>query len=238
MIVTTSVARSTSASLWLTSTTACWSRATTSRMAANSRSLSCGVSTDVGSSSTTTRGLRRRHLISSTRWRSPADRSPTTASGSIGEPVVLADLGDEVAGPAPVEPRRRRRARTFSHTVSGSTRLKCWCTMPMPRAAAACGSAMRRGTPSSTTRPSSGWTRPIRTFISVDLPAPFSPSTPCTSPAREREVDAVARHDRAVALGDPLQLAHEAGVSVLIPARVRAPDRRQATVSRPRTPRP
>ena len=31
---------------------------------------------------------------------------------------------------------------------------------------------------------SSGWWTPARIFISVDLPAPFSPTRPCTSPAR------------------------------------------------------
>ena len=43
-------------------------------------------------------------------------------------------------------------------------------------------------------------------FISVDLPAPFSPSSACTSPAPQIEVDAVVRDDPGEALRDPAQL--------------------------------
>ena len=39
-------------------------------------------------------------------------------------------------------------------------------------------------------------------FISVDLPAPFSPSTAWISPGIDREVDAVVGDDRGVGLGD------------------------------------
>ena len=43
------------------------------------------------------------------------------------------------------------------------------------------------------------------TFISVDLPAPFSPSTACTSPRRDVEVDVGQRRDGAEALADAAQ---------------------------------
>ena len=46
----------------------------------------------------------------------------------------------------------------------------------------------RRGEPhrlaARTISPASGWTRPARTFMSVDLPAPFSPHRAWTVPAR------------------------------------------------------
>src|SRR5712691_10348630 len=38
--------------------------------------------------------------------------------------------------------------------------------------------------PSSSSRPPSGRWTPARIFTSVDLPAPFSPTSPCTSPAK------------------------------------------------------
>ena len=43
-------------------------------------------------------------------------------------------------------------------------------------------------------------------FISVDLPAPFSPSRQCTSPRRTSEVDAVVGDDAGEGLGDAAEL--------------------------------
>ena len=56
--------------------------------------------------------------------------------------------------------------------------------MPTPRPSAARGESMRTSRPSTRMRPASGCVIPERTLISVDLPAPFSPSRQCTSPAR------------------------------------------------------
>ncbi len=53
-----------------------------------------------------------------------------------------------------------------------------------------------RGTalPSRSTSPASGATNPESTFMSVDLPAPFSPSRPWMAPAsRRRSTPSVAR---------------------------------------------
>ena len=47
---------------------------------------------------------------------------------------------------------------------------------------------------------------PERTLISVDLPAPFSPSRQCTSPGADREVDVVVRDDARERLRDADQL--------------------------------
>ena len=44
----------------------------------------------------------------------------------------------------------------------------------------------RRRSPFSRTSPASGWYTPAITFISVDLPAPFSPTTASTSPRWRR----------------------------------------------------
>ena len=58
----------------------------------------------------------------------------------------------------------------------------------------------RTAAPSSFISPASGCSAPERTFMSVLLPAPFSPTSACTSPARDREVDAAQRLRGAEAL--------------------------------------
>ena len=63
----------------------------------------------------------------------------------------------------------------FSATVSEPINEKCWCTMPIPSAAAARGLSSRAGAPSIEMLPALDSSSPERIFISVDLPAPFSP---------------------------------------------------------------
>ena len=60
--------------------------------------------------------------------------------------------------------------------------------MPMPSALASLGSLMDTSFPSFLITPSSGWYRPKSTLISVDLPAPFSPSKAWISPLRSCKV--------------------------------------------------
>lgn len=55
--------------------------------------------------------------------------------------------------------------------------MKCWCTMPSPRAMASCGLRHFISTPSIDMVPAAGLIRPNSTFITVLLPAPFSPTT-------------------------------------------------------------
>ena len=56
--------------------------------------------------------------------------------------------------------------------------------MPTPSSSALRGESMRTSRPPTRIWPASGWVMPERTLISVDLPAPFSPSRQCTSPGR------------------------------------------------------
>src|SRR5918911_93605 len=66
--------------------------------------------------------------------------------------------------------------------------------MATPRSRASCGPAGWYGMPSSTIRPASGCSAPLRIFIRVDLPAPFSPTRAWTSPgATSRETPRSAR---------------------------------------------
>ena len=52
----------------------------------------------------------------------------------------------------------------------------------MPKSAASSGSRIVTGLPSTAIDPLSGKTSPMSIFMRVDLPAPFSPRTPCISP--------------------------------------------------------
>ena len=62
--------------------------------------------------------------------------------------------------------------------------MKCWNTMPMPSAMASVGEPNETSLPLTVSVPSSGFCTPYRIFISVDLPAPFSPISACTVPER------------------------------------------------------
>ena len=73
---------------------------------------------------------------------------------------------------------------TFSTTVSVSNSEKCWNTMPMPSSRARDGLVTRTGAPRHRISPASGRAAPYTSFVSVDLPAPFSPSSAWISPAR------------------------------------------------------
>lgn len=74
--------------------------------------------------------------------------------------------------------------KRFSATVSDGTSEKCWCTMPMPARIASVASEKWHVAPSTRISPSSGWMIPAAMRISVDLPAPFSPTRAWISPGR------------------------------------------------------
>ena len=59
--------------------------------------------------------------------------------------------------------------------------------------------------------PALGATTPPRIFISVDLPAPFSPTRPITSPRRDAQADAVERDDAGIGLADADELEKRLG---------------------------
>ena len=81
----------------------------------------------------------------------------------------------------------------FSATVSTGTSMKCWWTMLMPRAIASDGPVRLTSVPSSRIWPASGRASPYRMFMSVVLPAPFSPSRAWISPGRtSRSIESLA----------------------------------------------
>ena len=84
---------------------------------------------------------------------------------------------------------------TFSATVKTGISMKCWCTMPMPARIASPGPWKFWTTSSSRMTPSSARYSPYRTFIRVDLPAPFSPRRQWISPGLDHEIDVVVRDE-------------------------------------------
>ena len=58
------------------------------------------------------------------------------------------------------------------------SRQPSWKTMPTPPRMAAAGPASSALAPRRRISPLSGFSRPIRIFIRVDFPAPFSPTSP------------------------------------------------------------
>src|SRR5258706_262324 len=55
----------------------------------------------------------------------------------------------------------------------------------IPSLCAAAGVRWRTGSPAISIVPASGWWAPVMSLMSVDLPAPFSPSNAWTSPWRK-----------------------------------------------------
>ena len=121
------------------------------------------------------------------RCRAPTPSSSTRRSGSTPRPYASEISSIRLrAARWSSQPKRAGSApsTTFSSTVRLSASMKCWCTMPIPAAIASPGVEKLTSRPPTEMVPSSGRCIPYRIFISVDLPAPFSPTSACTVPAR------------------------------------------------------
>ena len=79
--------------------------------------------------------------------------------------------------------RGRWPRKMFSATVMFGTRERSWKMVAIPRDRATKGSWMTVTFPRRRMRPDVGWCTPERHLTRVDLPLPFSPTRPCTSPA-------------------------------------------------------
>ena len=75
----------------------------------------------------------------------------------------------------------------LSATERSGSSDSSWKMQTMPAALAEAGSGKRTGLPSTDMVPSSGWTTPDMILISVDLPAPFSPSTAWIDPSAQEK---------------------------------------------------
>ncbi len=149
------------------------------------RSLTpCGVSMEVGSSRISTFSPRHSARMISTCCCSPSDRRPTCASGSMVTPSSADNSRNRAsAGPRSSFCHHGPPSIRFSMTERDGTSSTCWNTVPMPSSRLARGEEIRTGLPSIRISPSSGCCMPARMPISVDLPAPFSPSSTWISPA-------------------------------------------------------
>ena len=149
----------------------------------SSRSLlaSCSPSTAVGSSRINTCASLARHLAISTYWQSAMESSLTARSRSISAPSMASSARArsrccERSTAIPARNVGSRPSNTFSATLSVATRLSSWCTMEMPARIAARGPRSVLGSPLRSSSPAFGVSAPESTFISVLLPAPFSPT--------------------------------------------------------------
>ena len=139
----------------------------------------------------TTRASAARARAISTSWRAPGPRSPTSARGDTSRPTARSRSRACASSRlrSSRKPRRGRRARKrFSATLRLGRRFSSWWMYATPRAMASAGPRGRNAAPARRTSPASGKTTPPSTFMSVDLPAPFSPTIPSTRPTgRERQ---------------------------------------------------
>ena len=161
--------------------------ARSSRITSNRRSVSLSVSDEVGSSMISTSASSDSALAISTICCCADRQVRTGAAGSISTPSRVearcASARSRVRSTN--GPRCGSRARKmFSATDRWGTRFSSWWIIAIPRVCASSACANRRGAPFETIRPVVGLIWPLMIFISVDLPAPFSPHSACTSPRR------------------------------------------------------
>ena len=72
--------------------------------------------------------------------------------------------------------------KMLSRTERFGARLSSWWMIEMPRSRASAAEVRTTGRPSRMISPEVGGWMPARIFISVDLPAPFSPNSVVTWP--------------------------------------------------------
>ncbi len=117
---------------------------------------------------------------------SPTPRSPTSASGSTLRPYRSPSSRSRAAprgSSASFDPGSWP-STMFSQTARLSASRKCWNTMPMPARSRRAATGKSLSSPLTVTVPSSGRCAPYSVFISVDLPAPFSPTIAWIVPGR------------------------------------------------------
>ncbi len=135
----------------------------------------------------TTRASRTSVRTISSRCRSPTPSDSTGASHGSDTPISRATRSARARAAArssrPIERTGSAPSITLSSAESTPTSAKCCCTMPTPRAMASCAVCGESTRPATRTSPASGTTTPAAILSSVLLPAPFSPTTACTSPA-------------------------------------------------------
>ena len=210
-----------------------------------SRSHSAGERAEVGSSMIRMRASSDRALAISTSCCSPMRRPPTRASGSRSMPSRCEERPRRAGHGARGRGRGRRASgsrprKMLAATESSGTRFSSWWMMAMPaRSASRTRGEARPASPSIRISPSSAGCTPERIFISVDLPAPFSPISAWTLAGAEVEVDAVERRHAGEPLADAegaqkIRVAdvRRAGHASRTPPKVLAPSCGESTIDK------
>src|SRR5215211_3159168 len=159
------------------------SRAAASRTAWKTRSTMFAPSAAVGSSRIRMRGLSASALASSSSARCATLSSSTRVGSFAVQPIRSSSSRIQVSS-RPSTKDAGTPSDMFSATVRSGNSAGCWWTIASPRCWAASGVSRSNALPPRVIVPSSGAMTPPATPMSVDLPAPFSPSNACTSPAR------------------------------------------------------
>src|SRR5581483_4623298 len=157
------------------------------RTSPNSHSTSCSASAEVGSSRKRISGSRRSARATSITCRCASESAAGSSFGSI--PSIpsraktssarVASSRRRISRAGPCGSFRRKR---FSATVSHGISVSSWKTVPTPSARASSGRRNSTSPPRTRSVPESGRSTPLRILIIVLLPAPFSPTSACTSP--------------------------------------------------------
>ena len=149
-------------------------------------SISCGVKTAFGSSSINISAPLYRAFNISTLCCIPTDISSTFAIGSIDKPYLL-DISSTsfialFISKVPINLVVSLPKIMFCATVKVPINMKCWWTIPIPLLIATLGFSILTNSSFIWISPEVGVYNPYKMFIRVDLPAPFSPKSACTSP--------------------------------------------------------
>ena len=157
------------------------------RMASNRICVSCSPIAEVGSSMMRMRALRLMARAISTSWVCASESCAIFRAASTSKCSSASSwraLRSIAAWSTRPPPRRGSRPRKiFSAAVMSGTGESSCVMMAMLSANASVGERKLTSRPWMRTVPSSLWSRPMRMFRKVDLPAPLPPQSASTSPA-------------------------------------------------------
>src|SRR5581483_11947837 len=141
-----------------------------------------------GSSRRTNRGSVASARATPRRRSSPCASAAAGASASRSRPSCASRPSARRAAARGEVPTPSAATSTFSRTVSPGNAWLCWNVRARPRRPRRCGGQRVTSWPSSSTVPAVGRSKPVSRFTSVDLPAPFGPMRPTTSPGSSSSV--------------------------------------------------
>ncbi len=185
-----------SAMLWSIRSTPAPCSSRTVRTAAAKRGTSASGRPAAGSSRRTKRGSEASARATPSRRSSPCASADAGRVGVGGELEQLEQLVRPAGGlDAGWSRCRAPTTSTFSRTESERKAWLCWKVRASPCRPRRCAGQRVTLRPRAGRSPMLGRSKPLRTFTSVDLPAPFGPISPTTSRRCRLERDAAQRLD-------------------------------------------